>query len=271
MKRILLILGAGLLLTAPGACNCEGEKAPEVKAPESKKASEKPTKKEPEKKAPEKKDAAKKTDDDKDGTKKDAPKDAPASAVADGDAKPADADAGAAGGDEKPDGDKVADGAESQPADGDAKAPTEPADAEKDAEKDAAAIKAAEAKNPMDEVEPGGGVYEGPPGKAIIGTWSVSVSKAGLPTGLPEDLQKEIKAIKKITMKFDGKKATIDLGKGKKNTLNYTVKEDSKISATLTTKAGEEAGSVQVTFLDNDNILINSTSFPVQMKGKRKK
>ena len=266
MKRIVLILAAGLLLTAPGACNCEGDKAPEAKSPEADK---------PEASKPDKKDApasapantVDKADDsgDKAGAEGDKADGAEGDKAAGGDepsSLPAKADEG-----DGAEGDGAeGDGAEGDEAEGDG---TEGDGAESD--KDAAAkLKAAEARNPMDEIEPGG-VYEGPPGKAIVGTWSLTISKAGLPQGLPKEFQKELNAIKKVTMKFDGKKVVVDLGKGKKNTLAYTVKEDSKISATLTTKAGEEAGSVQVTFLDNDNILINSTNFPVQMKGKRTK
>ena len=270
MKRIVLILAGGLLLTAPGACNCEGEKAPEVEAPEGDPAPDKGAVESASQPADPKK-AVKDADSDPgasegdqaDGAKGDksaneTPPSGPASGAA-GD------DEGAAAGDKAAGdgpGDKLAgaDGSDAEEGDGDGPAGTMDTDA----------IKEAESRDPMDEIEPGG-VYVGPPGKAIVGTWELTVSKAGLPGGLPPELEKEVKAIKKVTMRFDGKKATVDLGRGKKNTVDYTVKDDSKITATLTTKAGEDAGSVQVTFLDNDNILINSTSFPVQMKGKRTK
>jgi hypothetical protein len=254
MKRIVQILAAGLLLTAAGACNNEVEKAPEVTSNEGKKAAEaKPAQKaEPSAEAPAS--APAKADKGEEPPMGDppGPPDVAASDKAEAD-KAAVEDEPSSQPTEAGGADAVADGAEGDKAGADA-------DAGKEAQN----------KNPMDEIEPGG-VYKGPPAKAIRGTWSLTVSKAGMPAGLPKELQKELDAIKKVTMKFDGKKVVVDLGKGKKNTLAYTVKEDSKISATLTTKAGEEAGSVQVTFLDNDNILINSTNFPVQMKGKRTK
>jgi hypothetical protein len=260
MKRIVIALAAGLMLTAPGACNCEGEKAStDPKSPE--------PSAETEKKLEEKTPVADKTADDK----------SPSPAEVDSAGKPG-ADDKAAKTDDKDaaeDNDKAAEGTDDKAAEGtDDKAAegTDDKAAEGTDDKAEGDKKAAEegGKDPMDEIK-AGGIYKGPPSKAIVGTWIVNVSAAGLPDGLPTEMKKELKTLKKITMKFDGKNLTIQHRKGKKNTVGYKVEKDEGISATLTTAAGPEAGSIQVTFLDNDNILINSSSFPVQMRGARKK
>ena len=285
MKRIFLLLTAGLLITAPGACNCEGEqpatptKDDGAKPAAAQKAAETPGEEKPA--APEKPKAAEKpaaegeNKEDKAGEtgEKADGENADADGEKAGEGDKADADGGKAGEGEKADADgEKADEGEKADGDGDkADADGETKDeASKKADKAAAEeISAGSTKNPMDEIKPGG-VFKGPGAKAIQGTWIVDVSKAGLPTGLPDNIKKELKTLKKVSMTFDGKKVTIQHRKGKKNVVDYKVENDKGISLTLTTAAGPEAGAIQITFLDNDNILINATSFPVQMRGARK-
>jgi hypothetical protein len=105
---------------------------------------------------------------------------------------------------------------------------------------------------PSDSLEPfeSGDIYEGPPSKAIVGTWKIHVPKSSIPDSTPEEDLKALKDMGDITMKFDGRKATFSAGANKESFV-YKV--------------------IVVTFYDMDNIILTENRYPGPARGARVK
>lgn len=201
----------------------------------------------------------------------DAPTDTDAEAVAEGGAPAEDADAeavaegGASG--------ENADGGVEPSPEGEAEAGGDDATASTAAQGDEAPVEEKKTDGGKVKDQPPfepGDLYKGPPSKAIVGRWRITVPEHAIPKGLPKEERERLKAMGDITMQFDGRQALVRYG-DQRERFDYKVVSEKDISLQLTTQRDGAEQMIFITFYDMDNILLNEPRYPGPARGARVK
>jgi len=113
----------------------------------------------------------------------------------------------------------------------------------------------------------GGKPFVGPPSKAVIGKWDVSLDE----TSLPKDLDglDQVKAATRGTMRFDDKKVEVNL-LGQTRTFAFKVVKDEGNMLVLDFPDSKR-GRFTLTFTDNDHVLIKEDKQNPRLLGVRAK
>ncbi len=163
-----------------------------------------------------------------------------------------------------------AEGAEAEGADaGGAEAEAEGAEAEGDAGAEEDKVGEGIPVKDLEPFEPGD-VYKGPPSKALVGTWKISLPKSSIPKDLPKEERDKLKTLGDARMTFDGRKMTVLAGE-KEESFTYKVTEEKGISLQISVDKGDQDELIAITFYDQDNILLNESRFPGPARGARAK
>lgn len=115
-----------------------------------------------------------------------------------------------------------------------------------------------------------GDLYQGPPSKAIVGRWRITVPEHAIPKGLPKEERERLDAMGEITMEFDGRQALVRYG-NERERFDYKVASEKDISLQLSAQRDGGEQMIYVTFYDMDNILLNEPRYPGPARGARVK
>lgn len=259
MKKCLVWIGLGLLLTAPGACTCDGGGAPESAQVATKKNAE-PVEARESAGAKEKPSEETKTEDS-----------TPKTTMARGEAEPSSDTK------EKKEGEavKVAEeeeGARAEAAEGMIEPLEEnpPKEGEEIAALPTEPEKEPEPLNPtFDEVKQGD-VYEGPPSKAVLGKWKVVLPNDSFLKTIDKELQEQYQQGKDMTLVFKKGKVSFQGAEDKKPlSFSYKVDADEDVMLRLSMKTDEGSKSLMVAFIDQDNIVLHDVRFPTEVRASR--
>ncbi len=114
----------------------------------------------------------------------------------------------------------------------------------------------------------GGAVFSGSPKTSVKGSWKIILLEESVPKDAPEDIRKQMETIRNVVMTFDDSHITVSRPEGSAK-VTYKVLEEQPITMIVEADVNGEKDRTEMTFLDNDHILIRSLLFPAQVGGIR--